>query len=174
MQLCGRIFKKLPPTPFCPHPAPKSLYKGEPLLNREDLRKIFVWFEEMLTWRKERLRDLRRGCMTPGCLAMLYPRTLGKVDKSKAMLIFFHKKVPLPLPLQPGGCSKRRPGSKIKDSPLEKKFFFCILRIGANFSFLILYFISLSFLLHSGQLHSEGQLLWYKWAIINIEKDQFR
>ena len=32
MQLCGRIFKKMPPTPFCPHPAPKSLYKGEPLL----------------------------------------------------------------------------------------------------------------------------------------------
>ena len=31
-QLCGRIFKKNPPTPFCPHPAPKSLYKGEPLL----------------------------------------------------------------------------------------------------------------------------------------------
>ena len=31
MQLCGRIFKKMPPTPFCPHPAPKSLYKGEPL-----------------------------------------------------------------------------------------------------------------------------------------------
>ena len=30
-QLCGRIFKKNPPTPFCPHPAPKSLYKGEPL-----------------------------------------------------------------------------------------------------------------------------------------------
>ena len=32
MQLCGRIFKKMPPTPFCPRPAPKSLYKGEPLL----------------------------------------------------------------------------------------------------------------------------------------------
>ena len=31
-------------------------------------------------------------------------------DKSKAMLIFFHKKVPLPLPLQSGDCSKRRPG----------------------------------------------------------------
>ena len=27
-----RIFKKMPPTPFCTHPAPKSLYKGEPLL----------------------------------------------------------------------------------------------------------------------------------------------
>ena len=32
-QLCGRIFKKNPPTPFCPHPAPKSLYKGEPLIS---------------------------------------------------------------------------------------------------------------------------------------------
>ena len=32
MQLCGRIFKKMPPIPFCPHPAPKSLYKGESLL----------------------------------------------------------------------------------------------------------------------------------------------
>ena len=36
MQLCGRIFKKMPPTPFCPHPAPKSLYKGEPLYD--------IWF----------------------------------------------------------------------------------------------------------------------------------
>ena len=33
MELCGRIFKKMPPTPFCTHPAPKSLYKGEPLLS---------------------------------------------------------------------------------------------------------------------------------------------
>ena len=44
MQLCGRIFKKNPPTPFCPHPAPKSLYKGEPL-----------WFKRISipSWQKE-------------------------------------------------------------------------------------------------------------------------
>ena len=71
--------------------------------------------------------------MTPGCLAMLYPRTLGKVDKSKAMLIFFHKKVPLPLPLQPGGCSKRRPGLlfRIKDSAFwtsNSSFVYCVFR----------------------------------------------
>ena len=34
MQLCGRILKKMPPTPFRPPPAPKSLYKGEPLCKK--------------------------------------------------------------------------------------------------------------------------------------------
>ena len=45
MQLCGRIFKKMPPIPFCPHPAPKSLYKGESLLyNSKGLK----WVETVL------------------------------------------------------------------------------------------------------------------------------
>ena len=42
MQLCGRIFKKMPPIPFCPHPAPKSLYKGESLC----AMKLKVQFKE--------------------------------------------------------------------------------------------------------------------------------
>ena len=33
MRLCGRIFKKMPPTPFCTHPAPKSCHKVEPLFS---------------------------------------------------------------------------------------------------------------------------------------------
>ena len=72
--------------------------------------------------------------MTPG---MFGNRTLGKVDKSKAMLIFFHKKVPLPLPLQPGGGSKRRPGLlfKIKDSPLEKNSSFAYFLLESHFFF---------------------------------------
>ena len=42
MQLCGRIFKKMPPTPFCPHPAPKSLYKGEPLYSVPGPQKVHL------------------------------------------------------------------------------------------------------------------------------------
>ena len=51
MQLCGRIFKKMPPIPFCPHPAPKSLYKGEPLCFFWNCPILsFPWFSQLHTF----------------------------------------------------------------------------------------------------------------------------
>ena len=51
MQLCGRIFKKMPPTPFCTHPAPKSCTRVSPfskvdfwILNVNTNLRIFHFF----------------------------------------------------------------------------------------------------------------------------------
>ena len=111
-----------------------SVWAHRKILNPEDLGKMFVWFEEMLTWRKERLGNLRMGCMTPG---MFGNRTLGKSWQIHSNVDLLSQKGSTPSATSTGRWQQEAPRFLDQKQRLAhgEKFFFCILRIGANFSF---------------------------------------
>ena len=63
MRLCGRIFKKMPPTPFCTHPAQKSCTRVSPF-SKLSFQILFgiVYFRTI--FRKDNLLSKRRRILT--------------------------------------------------------------------------------------------------------------
>ena len=150
-------------------------YQCEPI-GKFWIRKIW---EKCLFDLKRCWHDVKRGCVTSGeaawlqwCLAIgLWEKLTNPKQCWSSFTKRFHSLCHFNREVAARGAQV--PWSKAKTRPW-RKILLLYTSYWSQFFFLILYFISLSFLLHSGQLHSEGQLLWYKWAIINIEKDQFR